>query len=154
MKEREGIVKCRICDGAITPELKVTFPEYEGVCYHCYKEQMPTVCVDFDGVLAEYDGWKGPDILGAPKEGALVFVHNLVGMGYKVIIHSTRHEKDIEDWCRQHDFLSSITAITNIKMPAVAYIDDRAIRFDGHFGTTLFQLKMFQPYWKNKSETP
>lgn len=26
-----------------------------------------TIAVDFDGVLAEYDGWKGDDQLGSPR---------------------------------------------------------------------------------------
>ena len=27
-----------------------------------------TIAVDFDGVIANYDGYKGPGVLGAPRE--------------------------------------------------------------------------------------
>lgn len=37
-----------------------------------------TVCVDLDGVLAQYDGWKGDDIIGDAIPGAHDFVRRLM----------------------------------------------------------------------------
>ena len=31
----------------------------------------PTIAVDFDGVIADYDGWKGPEILGSPRQDVI-----------------------------------------------------------------------------------
>ena len=39
-------------------------------------------------------------------------------------------------------------------MPAVAYIDDRAICFDGHPETLLRKIKNFQPWYKKPTLTP
>lgn len=37
--------------------------------------------------------------------------------------------------------------VTNRKVPAVAYIDDRVIRFNGSYKKVISQLKNFKPYW-------
>ena len=48
-----------------------------------------TVCVDVDGVLAQYDRWRGVDHIGDPIFGAKEFVADL-RKKYKVVIHTTR----------------------------------------------------------------
>lgn len=47
------------------------------------------VCVDVDGVIAHYDGWKGHDHIGDPIEGAREFLLEL-SKEYYVIIFTTR----------------------------------------------------------------
>jgi hypothetical protein len=65
---------CANCGKEIPPEHRVDVKEFENLCYPCYKLKPKHVCVDFDGVLAEYTGWKGPDHLGAPRAGAKHFL--------------------------------------------------------------------------------
>lgn len=38
--------------------------------------------------------------------------------------------------------------VTNIKIPAFLYIDDRAVCFNGNYKNTLEKVKNFNVYWK------
>jgi hypothetical protein len=40
--------------------------------------------------------------------------------------------------------------VTSRKLPAHAYIDDRALRFNGDYNETLTELETFKPYWKEE----
>jgi len=53
-----------------------------------------TVCVDLDGVLATYDGWKGIDHIGEPRPGAAGFMANL-RQRYIVVVFTTRCKLDM-----------------------------------------------------------
>ena len=57
-------MNCKKCGNEITPEKQITIAGQEDLYYTCYKLQPKTVCVDFDGVLAQYTEWKGPDYMG------------------------------------------------------------------------------------------
>ena len=48
-----------------------------------------TVCVDLDGVLAQYDGWQGLENIGDPVEGAREFMEDL-SKKYHVLVHTAR----------------------------------------------------------------
>jgi len=63
-------MKCAGCGNEITPETRVDVEEFKNLCYPCYKLKPKHVCVDFDGVLAQYAGRTGPDNLGDPRSGA------------------------------------------------------------------------------------
>lgn len=41
-----------------------------------------------------------------------------------------------------------MSKVTNIKEPAMVYIDDRALCFRGEFKETLDALLAFKPFWK------
>jgi hypothetical protein len=105
-----------------------------------------TVGVDFDGVIHDYkEGWKDGSIYGELIPGALSSLSYLM-REYAVFIHSTRDAAQILTWMRwktddmipittvlpEGDFWSKqgIILVTNRKFPAIAYIDDRAIRFE------------------------
>ena len=40
-------------------------------------DDRPIVCVDLDGVLNDYDGWKGADYFHPPRPGAREFSQQL-----------------------------------------------------------------------------
>lgn len=46
--------------------------------------------VDLDGTLAHYDGWKGPDHIGAPIPAMLEFVKSLIAAGEEIKIFTAR----------------------------------------------------------------
>lgn len=48
-----------------------------------------SICIDLDGVLASYDGWKGVEEIGDPIEGAVVFTQKLAEE-WRVVIFTTR----------------------------------------------------------------
>ncbi len=50
----------------------------------------PTVAFDFDGVIAEYDGWKGEDVFGAPRADIIDVMKRIKSEGFRIIIFTTR----------------------------------------------------------------
>lgn len=102
-----------------------------------------TICVDFDGVLNEYDGYEEGD-LGEPLTGSHDFIREL-RKKYKVVILTSRPKEQVIDWLNNNGFPSM--KVTNRKVPAVAYIDDRAIQFKGNYKKVISRLKNFKPYW-------
>ena len=113
------------------------------------KRQRPRVCVDFDGVLAQYDGWKGLDFTGQPVPGAVEFSRKLSELADVVVFTSrccveahreelnepTRPASDlaprlvhsIRYWLEKYDFAFNEIYAGQGKPPASAYIDDRAV---------------------------
>lgn len=112
------------------------------------------VCVDFDGTLHP---WVGMFDYPEPIEGGPEFMRGLKAKGYTVVIFTSRlsmrwlmshyggslaaanngrraHLLYITDWCNRHDI--PFDDITAEKIPAIAYIDDKAIGFDGNWEET------------------
>lgn len=104
-----------------------------------------TVCVDFDGVLAQYDGWKGEETLGKPNPGAVGFVKDLIEEGYEVAIHTTRDCGRIQEWLQLWSLDHPSVYPTREKPPALIYIDDRGYRFNGDFHAAF--LAIHEPTW-------
>lgn len=98
----------------------------------------PRIVLDFDGVLHSYtSGWKGAEnITDPPTVGAQRFVQRLLDDGWEVVVCSTRAETPegcaaIQAWWTSNDFPEVKLSITHGKPPALVYLDDRALRFDG-----------------------
>lgn len=88
----------------------------------------PTVLVDFDGVIHRYSrGWQDGEAYDVPFDGAKDGLKELEELGYTVVIFSTRDREQIREWLTKWGFPPY--DVTNEKRPAVAIIDDRAIRF-------------------------
>lgn len=100
-----------------------------------------TICVGFDGVLNEY-GYEERD-LGEPLTGSKEFIKEL-RRKYKVVILTSRSKEQVIDWLNNNGFPSM--EVTNRKIPAVAYIDDRAIRFNGSYTPTIYEALNLKPY--------
>lgn len=96
----------------------------------------PTVAVDFDGVLNTYTGWVGEDVLFDPRPGCEAFLRDLA-RHYRVVVHTTREPWRVRGWLADHRLAAYVTDITQTKPRAVAYIDDRAVRFDGDYDAAL-----------------
>jgi hypothetical protein len=104
--------------------------------------RVDTVAVDFDGVIHAYtQGWQDGTIYDPPVPGALDSLHHLMDT-YAVFIHTTREPHQVADWLNQRGIPATPLTppgafwnergrvlVTNRKLGAVAYIDDRAIRF-------------------------
>lgn len=107
-----------------------------------------TVCVDFDGVLNTYDGWQGEEALFEPRPGASDFLFALFQQGCRVVVFTTRPADRVWQWLRYYEIDGLVDDITDHKPPATAYIDDRAIRFDGDFAATLAEFSGFKAHWE------
>jgi ribonucleotide monophosphatase NagD (HAD superfamily) len=106
------------------------------------------ICIDFDGVLAKYRGvWKGEKHCGKPLPGVKQFLEKLAKADIDVIVLTSRDTRaSIHKWFKAHD-LPLPKEITNKKVKATAYIDDRAVHFDGNFKHLSDQLAKFKVYW-------
>jgi hypothetical protein len=88
----------------------------------------PRLLVDFDKVIHRYSrGWADGTAYDPPMPGAKGGLYILEEQGYEIVIFSTRPAAQILEWLRKYDFPRY--RVTNIKEPAVAILDDRAIRF-------------------------
>jgi len=90
------------------------------------------IAIDFDGVLIDGQGIpRKPDVgLGKPKKNAAEGVKFLQDLGFECYVLTARGPnewEEIKEWLIKHKFPAM--RIGNIKMNAVAYIDDRGIRF-------------------------
>ncbi len=90
---------------------------------------MKPIFVDFDGVIHKFDkGWTGIMPQQEPVEGSLEAINLLLSKGFEVVIFTTREDVvEVMFWLKKYGFPD--LRITNKKEPALAYIDDRGIRF-------------------------
>jgi len=116
------------------------------------------VAVDFDGVIHAYSrGWQDGSIYDDPVPGAFDALHSLLE-SYSVIVFTSRNTTDTAKWLYvKGEFECTIDPgpsvefwngrgilfVTNRKLPAVAYIDDRGIRFES-WDQTLVDLKRYE----------
>lgn len=118
----------------------------ETLLSHVVAERRSTksaIAVDFDGVIHKYSkGWSDGTCYDVPVDGAekalqkLVYLHN-------VFILSSRDPKQIQEWMKKNIEVATeiipddmpfwnkegVVGITQRKLPAIVYIDDRAIPF-------------------------
>ncbi len=93
------------------------------------------IALDFDGVLAEYAGWKGEDVTGSPIQGAREFVLSLLGKGYGAVMYTCRRADVVERWLRDNGF--PLLAVSDTKPQALLYVDDRGFRFTGDWADVM-----------------
>lgn len=111
------------------------------------KSKKLNVCVDFDGVLNDYEGWRGPNYMYSPRPGAREFLLTLQE-DYTVIIFSVRDPWRLREWLEYYNM--PYDKLASKKVSAVAYIDDRALRFEGNYNKVLYDLKNFKTHWEKE----
>lgn len=104
-----------------------------------------TICLDFDGVIHKYSkGYDNGNIYDEPTEGAFDAIQTMLKT-HNVVILSTRDPKQILEWFLKQPYWlypikvipkgtvfwkeKGVVGITDKKLPALYYIDDRALRF-------------------------
>ncbi|MFW6144309.1 MAG: hypothetical protein ACOC55_01885 [Candidatus Natronoplasma sp.] len=100
-----------------------------------------TVAIDFDGVLAEFDGWNGPDHMGEliREHHPKFYLEKLRERGFYIIIYTCRSELEpVRDFLGRHSIpWDSINGnpyepegVSEKKIYADYYIDDRFPGFE------------------------
>ncbi|MBS0202110.1 MAG: hypothetical protein JSS49_04360 [Planctomycetes bacterium] len=107
-----------------------------------------TVCLDFDGVLHSYrSGWCGAEVIPDPPiHGTREAVARL-RQQYRVVIHSARCHTEggrtaVQLWLQKHDIV--VDDVCEHKPPALVYVDDRAVRFQGNWDAALTEIREFR----------
>ena len=112
-----------------------------------------TVVFDFDGVIHSYEsGWKGPAIIpDPPVPGIKEAIAEIRAAGYEVVVVSTRTAdamgfQAVRSWLMVNGI--EVDRVCAEKPPAIVYVDDRAICFDGNPATLLGKIQAFKPWNK------
>lgn len=119
----------------------------------CKVNDRQTVVFDFDGVIHSYKrGWLGAEvILDEPVDGIKEAISDIRKAGYEVAVVSTRcASKDgiiaVKEWLKKYGII--VDGVYAEKPPAIVYIDDRAICFDGNSKDLLEKITNFKPWYK------
>ncbi len=119
---------------------------------------IPTICVDFDGVLHSYtSGWQGEAVAADPPvPGAIEWLRGLIeGGSVKPVIYSSRSKEPagvlcMKEWLIKHGLsveLADALEFPTQKPAAFLTLDDRAICFTGVFPTAQ-EIHDFKPWNK------
>lgn len=100
------------------------------------------MAIDFDGVIHKNSkGFHDGTIYDDPVDGSLEAL-KILSKTYNIIIFTAKAKPDrplihgktgqelVKDWLEKHGFLEYIKEITSEKPRAIAYIDDKAIKFE------------------------
>lgn len=113
-----------------------------------------TICVDFDGVIHDYEGgWQGKDVVfGKPVPGAFEWLGRLLDdPGFEPVIYSSRSDETegrmaMMQWFVDQGFRrTGELKFPTQKPPAWLTVDDRAICFTGEF-PSLGDMAEFRPW--------
>ena len=111
-----------------------------------------TIAVDFDGVIADYDGYKGPAVLGAPRADVREALLQLRAEGWKIVIHTTRGNEEVCDYLAEnqipYDEINSNSdyRTRGVKPVADVYWDDRAVCYSGNAVQDLALIRDFRTW--------
>lgn len=109
----------------------------------------PGICLDFNGVFDQYEGYNGEWIDYPPADGIEDFLialrkhYNTV-----VVLTATMPLELVMGWLNKHHLSQYIDYVTNHKPPAHCYVDDRAVRHRGNFDHTFIEAVSLVPHWK------
>lgn len=116
---------------------------------------MKTIVFDFDGVIHKYSkGWQDGSIYDEPVPGIKTIIDELRKENYQVVIVSTRCSTEqgiteMTEWLNKYDI--EVDRIQKEKPPALIYVDDRAICFDGNTQHLWDSIITFKTQQENKS---
>lgn len=113
-------------------------------------KRKPRICIDLDGVIHRYSkGYQDGSFYDPPTPGAKKAI-DWLKEHYEIAIFTARmvpdddrfapvtSKEDVEKYLRDNDIY--FDEVTGHKLPAVAYVDDRAIEFKGDWEYVLLRV--------------
>jgi len=108
---------------------------------HSFDDETKQIGIDFDGVIhANSKGFFDGTVYDVPVPGSIEAIKK-ISKKYDIVVFSAKARTDrmlingktgvelIKDWLQKHGILKYVKEVTAEKPRAVAYIDDKAIRF-------------------------
>jgi len=112
------------------------------------------IAVDFDGVIAEYDTWKGVGVFGKPVQSIQWAMSKLREMGAEIVVHTCRRETQaVVDYLFkngiEYDYINfspknDKLKLSDKKISADIYIDDKGLPFRGEWHQTFIDIMNFR----------
>jgi adenylylsulfate kinase len=115
-------------------------------------DKQPTIAVDFDGVIADYDGWKGASDFGPPRRDVIEILKVLRTEGWRIVVYSCRASEEISPYLKENlipfDDINqnSLSPSGGPKPVATVYWDDRGCRYSGNAQNDLEKLRNFRTW--------
>jgi hypothetical protein len=116
------------------------------------EDGQPTIAVDFDGVIADYDGWEGTGAPGSPRSDVLEALKVLHDEGWKIVIHSCRASAELSSYLLENKVpfdeinKNSSRPTGGSKPAATVYWDDRACCYSGNAKNDLEKILNFRTW--------
>ncbi len=107
------------------------------------------ICIDLDGVLNLFDEWKGSEYFHPPRPGAADFLERLNTAGFKVAVFTVRWHEWARTWLEENGLSQYVEIVTNRKIAAHVYLDDRAVCFEGDFNEAYKKILNFRTFWED-----
>lgn len=111
------------------------------------QDNRKTICIDFNGVIDTYTGAWGVET--PVRDGVHKFLKALDNRGYKIVVLTSARLADVERYIMDNG-LWMVSEVTNVKVPAIVYLDDRAITFNGNFDDALKAILEFKAHWESE----
>ncbi|KKW40124.1 hypothetical protein A3I46_00960 [Candidatus Kaiserbacteria bacterium RIFCSPLOWO2_02_FULL_54_13] len=114
------------------------------------------IAIDFDGVLATYNGFVAKDDIQEPNPEVIKAITLLREKNFKILLHSTRGDEFLKMYCEKFsipvDYINrrpDVEGDNPGKPIAFAYVDDKAICYRGETAEALVsEILNFEPYWQ------
>ena len=121
-------------------------------CSGASSGRRPTIAVDFDGVIADYDGWISELTFGNPRQDVRLALQQLREKGWKIVIHTTRGASALATYLDSEQIpfdevnCNSDYNSAGTKPVATVYWDDRALRYSGDAAADLRLILQFRTW--------
>jgi adenylylsulfate kinase len=115
-------------------------------------DRQQTIAVDFDGVIADYDGWDGTGALGLPRPDVVEALKILRNEGWKIVVYSCRSSAEITPYLMENSIpfdeinQNSSCSTGGVKPVATVYWDDRACQYSGDARKDLEMIRNFRTW--------
>lgn len=112
-------------------------------------EARKTICIDFNGVLDMYQGWHRVGHEYPMRPNTKEFLQHLKDDGYTIIVFTAADVTRVKQWLMRNGLDEYIEDVTDKKVPALIYLDDRAINFDGDYDVAYKKIRNFKTHWED-----